>query len=97
MPHPVKCKNSDGWMIVSATCRPPNNNYFKCWVHHASGKVIVACGGDPGWNNGSFRHWMPASLRHTAFCDWEWRDQDRPKLPLNYIVPITTTITQVNP
>jgi hypothetical protein len=97
MAHLVKCSPDDGWTVVTSTCRPPANNYFKCWVHHQSGKVVLASGGDPGWTNGSFRYWMPTSLRHTAFCDWEWRDQDRPE-PLNCIVPITTTIeTKVIP
>jgi hypothetical protein len=77
------------WLKVSLTCRPPNNHFFKCWVYHRSGKVVLADGGDPGWTNGSFLWWMPCSLRHTAFCNWEWCDDDRPNPPISPIIPVT--------
>jgi hypothetical protein len=57
------------------------NPYFKCWAYHKSGKVVVACGSDWGWTKDQFLYWMPSTLRHTAFCSWEWRDEDRPAPP----------------
>lgn len=84
-------------MQVSPTVRPPCNDYFKCWAYHKSGKVIVACGGDPGWNNGSFTHWMPTSLRHTAFCAWTWSEDDKPGPPMLVVPTITTIETKVIP
>jgi hypothetical protein len=69
------------WLPASTTCRPPCNGFFKCWVHHVSGKVVLVTGDDPGWEFRKFTHWMPSSLRHTAFCQWEWRDEDKPSPP----------------
>lgn len=71
----------DEWMPASTMCRPPCNTYFKCWVYHKSGRVVLVTGHDPGWEFKTFTHWQPSSLRHIAFCPWEWRDEDKPSPP----------------
>jgi hypothetical protein len=86
MSYLVRC-DQGVWIKTTISVRPPCNSYFKCWAYHSSGKVVVAAGSDPGWTNGSLLYWMPCSLRHTAFCDWEWRDEDRPANP--YTAQIT--------
>lgn len=69
------------WHQVTCACRPPNNSFFKCWAYHRSGKVVLAEGSDPGWTFGAYTHWLPSSLRHTAFCEWQWAEKDKPFPP----------------
>lgn len=73
------------WLPVGIMRRPPVNNYHRCWVYHVKAGVIAANGDDPGWSIGAFTHWLPTSLRHSGFVNWQFLDDCKPSPP-------TTTI-----